>query len=389
MRLAGAEGDRGRVGYRGSRPGAGEEEDTVPHATGRARLHRHATPVPCDRPDSADRLRRGERPREPAGEGGDRRARTASGRLDELADAYAYPAVRGEPRPWLRANMVSTLDGAAQHEGRSQPISTAADMRIFGVLRALADVVVVGAETVRQEGYRPGTRAGGVRRRRGRPRAGARRRRSRWSRAGLDLDFTLPLFTAPPGPDTGADRAPRPPRHGWRRRSARARDVVIAGRRHGVDPARAVRALASAGTTRLLTEGGPRLLGQFVAAGVLDELCLTVAPMLTGGRRAADRGRTGARGAASGSPWCPSWRRRVSCSAGTGGHDAGYGSVIGAGVPNRRNQPFRLVSGGHTEYRSLPCEHGEGWFPQGLNGPRRTAATGSRRRRGAACSQAY
>jgi riboflavin biosynthesis pyrimidine reductase len=59
--------------------------------------------------------------------------------------------------------------------------------------------------------------------------------------------------------------------------------VVTAGDGMGVDPARAVRALADLGLTRLLTEGGPRLLGQLVAAGVLDELCLTVSPMLTAG----------------------------------------------------------------------------------------------------------
>ncbi len=79
--------------------------------------------------------------------------------LEELADAYAYPAadepVRAGRTGWLRANMVSSVDGAAHHDGRSQPLSGAADMRIFGVLRGLADAVVVGAETVRQEGYRP------------------------------------------------------------------------------------------------------------------------------------------------------------------------------------------------------------------------------------------
>ncbi|NEB73940.1 pyrimidine reductase family protein, partial [Streptomyces sp. SID14478] len=74
--------------------------------------------------------------------------------LDELADAYAYPA-GAEREVWLRANMVSSLDGAAQHDGRSQPLSCPADMRIFGTLRGLADAVVVGAQTVRQEGYRP------------------------------------------------------------------------------------------------------------------------------------------------------------------------------------------------------------------------------------------
>jgi riboflavin biosynthesis pyrimidine reductase len=60
-------------------------------------------------------------------------------------------------------------------------------------------------------------------------------------------------------------------------------EVLIAGEGSTVDPERAVRALAQRGLTRLLTEGGPRLLGQFVAAQVLDELCLTLSPMLTAG----------------------------------------------------------------------------------------------------------
>ncbi|MEH0514992.1 pyrimidine reductase family protein [Streptomyces sp. B21-106] len=202
--------------------------------------------------------------------------------LDELAEAYAYPQTRpGEPRPWLRANMVSTLDGAAQHDGRSRPISTAADMRIFGTLRGLADVVVVGAETVRLEGYRPA---------RARAEFAARRAAAGQApapavavvTAGLDLDFSLPLFTSPLVPTlilTGAGAAPD--------RVATAEKagvrVVIAGDGMGVEPARAVQALGALGHTRLLTEGGPRLLGQFVAAGALDELCLTVAPMLTAG----------------------------------------------------------------------------------------------------------
>ncbi|MCQ9184894.1 pyrimidine reductase family protein [Streptomyces sp. IBSBF 2953] len=238
------------------------------------------------------------------GEGGDA-AQDREWSLDELADAYAYPepvpdsSPEGLPdsspesvpgsspesgrgrRPWLRANMVSTLDGAAQHEGRSQPISTAADMRIFGTLRGLADVVVVGAETVRLEGYRPA-----------RARAEFARRREAAGQgpapavavvtAGLDLDFSLPLFTSPLVPTlilTGAAAAPDRIAAAER---AGAR-VVIAGDGMGVEPGRAVRALADLGHTRLLTEGGPRLLGQFVAAGVLDELCLTLSPMLTVG----------------------------------------------------------------------------------------------------------
>ncbi|MDQ0810546.1 5-amino-6-(5-phosphoribosylamino)uracil reductase [Streptomyces sp. B3I7] len=202
--------------------------------------------------------------------------------FDELAAAYAYPAAEGgQPRPWLRANMISTLDGAAQHEGHSEPISGAADMRIFGVLRALADVVVVGAETVRQEGYRPA-----------RARAGAAALREAAGQgpapaiavvsAGLELDFTLPLFTSPLVPTLLLTGAAADPGRVAEAERAGVR-VLVAGDGAGVDPGRAVRVLGEAGLTRLLTEGGPRLLGQFMAAGVLDELCLTVAPVAVAG----------------------------------------------------------------------------------------------------------
>ncbi|MFF9567134.1 pyrimidine reductase family protein [Streptomyces sp. NPDC014685] len=198
--------------------------------------------------------------------------------LDALADAYAYPEQDG---PWLRANMVSTLDGAAQHEGRSQPISCEGDMRIFGTLRALADVIVVGAETVRMEGYRPA---------RAREAFAARRAAAGQAPApaiavvsgSLDLDFSLPLFTAPLMPTLVLTGAGAPPGR-ITEACAVGAQVVIAGEGSRVDPPRAVRELAARGFRRLLTEGGPRLLGQFVAAGVLDEICLTLSPMLTAG----------------------------------------------------------------------------------------------------------
>ncbi|WP_405775967.1 pyrimidine reductase family protein [Streptomyces sp. NBC_00859] len=201
--------------------------------------------------------------------------------LDELAEAYAYPAGAGTDRAWLRANMVSSLDGAAQHEGRSQPISTATDMRIFGTLRGLADVVVVGAETARLEGYRPARARDAFAERREAAGQGPAPAIAVVSRS-LELDFSLPLFTAPlvptlviTGAGAAADRMDEARRAGAR--------VVIAGDAGAVDPARAVRELAALGFRRLLTEGGPRMLGQFVAAGVLDELCLTLSPVLTSG----------------------------------------------------------------------------------------------------------
>lgn len=199
---------------------------------------------------------------------------------EALADAYAYPEPAGGA-PWLRANMVSSLDGAARHDGRSQPLSSDADMRVFGVLRALADVVVVGAETVRQEGYRPARVREAFAGRRAAAGQGPAAVIAVVS-ARLDLDFSLPLFTEPlvptlllTGEDAPADRVAAAEAAGAR--------VVRAGSGTGVEPARVVRELTALGLRRMLTEGGPRLLAQFAAAGVVDELCLTLAPLLTAG----------------------------------------------------------------------------------------------------------
>ncbi|MBW1600694.1 dihydrofolate reductase family protein [Streptomyces sp. JJ66] len=203
--------------------------------------------------------------------------------LDELADAYAYPSGTGARtgRSWLRANMVASLDGAAHHGGRSQPLSSDTDMRIFGVLRALADAVVVGAETVRQEGYRPA---------RAREAFAARRAAAGQApapaiavlSAGLELDFTAPLFTAPHTPTLVLTGAGAPTDRVAAARATGAR-VVFAGEGIGADPARVPALLAEHGHHRLLTEGGPRVLGEFAATGVLDELCLAISPRVTAG----------------------------------------------------------------------------------------------------------
>ncbi|MFE9254335.1 pyrimidine reductase family protein [Streptomyces sp. NPDC006879] len=215
--------------------------------------------------------------------------RPAEGSADDCvpcgpgADADHRPdGVRaGAPSHWLRANMVSTLDGAAQHEGRSQPISCATDMRIFGTLRALADVVVVGAQTVRQEGYRPARAREAFAARRAAAGQGPAAAIAVVS-AGLDLDLSLPLFASALVPSLVLTGAGAP---GDRVAAARRAgvEVVFAGEGVAVDPERAVKALGARGYRRQLTEGGPRLLGQFIAASVVDELCLTLSPMLTAG----------------------------------------------------------------------------------------------------------
>ncbi len=295
--------------------------------------------------------------------------------------------------------MVSTLDGAAQHDGRSQPISCAADMRIFGTLRALADVVIAGAETVRQEGYRPA---------RAREAFAARRAAAGQGPApavavvsgSLDLDFSLPLFTEPLVPTLVVTGSGAPADRIAAARKADA-DVVIAGEGARVDPARVVRELADRGLRRQLTEGGPRLLGQFVAAGVLDELCLTLSPMLTAGDAQRIAGGPGSP-CRNVSPWRRCWRRTGSSSAATGGEPDGRpGGRAGDSPPEGNLDTASSVRGhlaellvpvssgwAHLPLQS-PWKHGEGWFQQttvdGRAGCRRDAEAEGR----LSCSQAF
>jgi riboflavin biosynthesis pyrimidine reductase len=190
-----------------------------------------------------------------------------------LAGLYAYPGPR-----WLRANMVASADGAGFLDGRTAALSTPADMRLFGLLRVLADVVLVGAGTARLEEYKPARRRLALEDlRAGRPPTVPVAVVSRK----LDLDFAAPLFTAAP-PDartivitcTGAP-------DDQRAAAAQVADVIVAGET-AVDLKEAVAALRDRGLGRVLCEGGPHLLGQLAAEGLLDELCLTVTPVLAG-----------------------------------------------------------------------------------------------------------
>ncbi|WP_113700503.1 pyrimidine reductase family protein [Nonomuraea lactucae] len=190
-----------------------------------------------------------------------------------IEQAYAYPA----GRPWLRVNMVASADGATWVQGRSGGLSSRGDRRIFAVLRGLSDVILVGAATVRAEGY------------------GAVKPRESWRtlRAGrapvppiavvtrsLDLDLDGPLFQGAMSRTIVVTCEAAP---GERRKDAAAlADVIVAGESE-VDLAEAVRELHARGLTKVLCEGGPRLNAQVAAAGQLDELCLTISPMLVGG----------------------------------------------------------------------------------------------------------
>jgi 5-amino-6-(5-phosphoribosylamino)uracil reductase len=196
---------------------------------------------------------------------------------EELVERFAYPA---RTQPWLRANMVTTVDGAAAGpDRRSASISSAADVRLFHLLRGLADVVVAGSGTAVAEWFGPADpedATGAHRRRLGqRPAAVLAIASSR-----LDLDLDGPLFRGPADAVVVLTSAAAPAER--RRAVQRRADVLVVGEER-VDPVHAVEALEQRGLGRVLCEGGPTLLSAFVAAGVLDELCLTTSPLLIGG----------------------------------------------------------------------------------------------------------
>ena len=181
--------------------------------------------------------------------------------------------------PFVRGNMISTLDGAITIQGRSGAIGGNADRTVFQVLRALADVVLVGAGTSRAERYGPARLDDALRelrRRQGKP---AVPPIAVVSRAG-DLDWSAPFFTeAEERPIVFASAASG---ETTRRQAAAVADFVVAGDTR-IDPRIALDHLHRAGYHSILLEGGPGLNADIVNAGLLDELCLTLSPRLVAG----------------------------------------------------------------------------------------------------------
>jgi riboflavin biosynthesis pyrimidine reductase len=194
----------------------------------------------------------------------------------DLEGIYAYPA--DLDRPWVQVNFVASADGAVEVGTTSAALSHAADRAVFLLGRDLADVVLVGAGTARAENYR-GVVAG--------PKRLERRRRLGF--AGVppiavvtrtaDLDPASRLFTETAVPpivvttDTADTRA----------LEAAGAEVIRAGH-DDVDLRRALDLLAARGLRRVDCEGGPGLFGRLVEADLVDQLCLTVAPLLVAGQ---------------------------------------------------------------------------------------------------------
>jgi len=191
-----------------------------------------------------------------------------------LADAY-----RVAPGRHLRVNFVASLDGSISVDGRSGGLGSPGDRRVFQVLRALTDVVLVGAGTAAAEGYRPvlpDSPVGRLRAELGRPPvppiAVVSRRASLRPDDQLVTDAVVPTLLvtcAAADPDRRAAL------------TTAGVDVLVCGDDY-VDLPAALDALAGRGLAQVLCEGGPALLAAALTAGVVDELDLTVAPLLVG-----------------------------------------------------------------------------------------------------------
>lgn len=196
--------------------------------------------------------------------------------LDEIIAAYTVP---DRSATTVRVNFVTSLDGGSTVDGVSGGLGGPADKVVFDVLRRLADVVLVGAGTVRDEGY------------------GAMRLdvdAAAWRdehelplhpvfaivSGSLELDPRSDVFTAAPVRPIVLTTSRADPAK--RAALASVADVVDCGVDH-VEPTLAIRTLTDRGLRQVLCEGGPSLFGSFIAEDAVDELCLTISPRLVGG----------------------------------------------------------------------------------------------------------
>lgn len=199
---------------------------------------------------------------------------------DRLADFYAYPD--DLQSCWVRGNMIASLDGGATDDGKAGGLAGPGDRTVFSLMRHAADVILVGASTVRIENY-----------------SGAQlpvvAREARQSRGQAEVP-PIAVVTRSGNIDPSAllfTRTEVPPlilttsrsHDDTRRRLGSVAEVIDASGSEpdSVDSATVLKILADRGLYRVLTEGGPLLLGTLIEDGLLDELCLTVAPLLVGG----------------------------------------------------------------------------------------------------------
>ena len=173
-----------------------------------------------------------------------------------LLEAYAPPRT-----PWFRFNLITSVGGsAAGSDGTSESLTNPADRRLLGVIRELADIVLVGAQSVRAEGFQLP-------------------RRARLAVVTTSGDLHGHRIDSTEGrvyvvcPASAADRAAA---------SIPGAEIITIAGKGTLAPAAIVAALHERGFTSIVCEGGPSLVAQFVVASLVDELCLSTSPTLGG-----------------------------------------------------------------------------------------------------------
>jgi len=198
----------------------------------------------------------------------------------ELPRLYGYPE---RDATWVRANFITSVDGGATSGGSSGAMGGPGDRFIFNLLRELADVIVVGAGTVRIEGY-SGAQLSAAQRQHRQARGQSEVPPLAIVTKSGHLNRDMAVFTrteVPPLVLTCAAAAAQ-----TRRLLSGVCEVLdcSGGDPEKVDEAALLAALGTRGLRRILTEGGPMLLGSLIDRDMLDELCLTIAPYIVGGQ---------------------------------------------------------------------------------------------------------
>ncbi|MCW4464380.1 dihydrofolate reductase family protein [Glutamicibacter sp. MNS18] len=198
--------------------------------------------------------------------------------LDDQDILERYAAT---PHPFVRFNFVSSLDGSAQVNGLSAGLGSPADARVFALLRRLASVILVGAGTVRAEGY-----DGGL----------LDEQSQHWRVArgmdahpvlaiisrGLNIEPDAPVLTRSPAPVL-LFTAAEVNQHTSSRYPRNVELIQLEDHGHWCNAAQIVRELQDRGLGLIHAEGGPHILGQFIAQDMVDSLCVSLSPLLVAG----------------------------------------------------------------------------------------------------------
>ena len=202
------------------------------------------------------------------------REMTTGGEVDTL-DLVNSESRKADGRPWVLVNFVTSIDGATTVKGKSSALGDDDDLAMFKAIRSLPDVILVGARTVRAEDYQPVV-------------LDEERRAVRRERGQAD-DPILAIVSGSLGIDPEA-RVFGDPEHkpliltsttADPGRLVNIGDMAEIAFLIELTPEKILDQLGAASV--VLLEGGPTLTGQFVAAGLVDEMCLTVSPLLVGG----------------------------------------------------------------------------------------------------------